>query len=78
MNAVQNDMTNCNSSPQIRRGRREFNYIFLLRGQKYINSHEAGFFVFRPLTGKQNSLNLCELCVSAVKCILVPSLVSQD
>jgi hypothetical protein len=48
-----------------RRGER--NYIFLLREQKYINCHEAGFFVFRPLNGKQNSLNLCELCVSAVK-----------
>jgi hypothetical protein len=26
-----------------------------------------GLFVFRPLNGKQNLLNLCKLCVFAVK-----------
>jgi hypothetical protein len=74
INAVQNYMKNCDSSPQRRRGRRECNYIFLLKWQKCINCREQGFFVFRPLTGKQNSLNLCILCASAVKCILVPAI----
>jgi general secretion pathway protein I len=37
-------MRNCNCSPQRRRGRRDYNYIFLLRGQKYINRHEESFF----------------------------------
>jgi len=67
-------MINCNSSPKRRRGGKKVNYIFLLRGQKYINCHEAEFFVFRPLNGKQNSIYLGELCVSAVKGILVPAL----
>jgi hypothetical protein len=30
-----------------------------------MDCHE-GFFVFRPLTGKQNLMNLCDLCASAV------------
>jgi hypothetical protein len=35
-------------------GTESINYIFLLRGQKYINCHDGLFFVFRPLTEKQN------------------------
>jgi hypothetical protein len=44
-----------NSSPQRRRGRRELNYIFLLRRQKYINCHDE-LFLFSGLS-PENKIN---------------------
>jgi tetratricopeptide (TPR) repeat protein len=38
-------------------GAESVNSIFLLRGQKCRKFHGERFFVFRSLTGKQNSLN---------------------
>jgi hypothetical protein len=69
---------NNNGSPQRRRDRRECNYIFLLRGQEYINCHlsamverteessQSAVFFFRPLSGKQDLLTLSALCASSV------------
>ncbi len=38
-------MKSLNSSPQRCRDRKECNHVFLLRGQKYINSHEEAFLL---------------------------------
>jgi hypothetical protein len=56
-----------NSSPQRHRGRGECNYIFLQRGQKYINCHKA-IFCFpashreTKFTESLRSLRLVNMC----------------